>query len=48
MGTRANIYIKTKTEDICYTVDGTSALTQIKDKKYHDNYINENLPIYLL
>ncbi|MEA2099270.1 MAG: AAA family ATPase [Campylobacterota bacterium] len=31
-----------------FKVDGTNALQQIKDKKYHEKYISENMPIYLV
>ncbi|MEA2050235.1 MAG: AAA family ATPase [Campylobacterota bacterium] len=31
-----------------FKVDGTDALEQIKDKKYHEKYLSENLPIYLV
>ncbi|WP_198262784.1 ATP-binding protein [sulfur-oxidizing endosymbiont of Gigantopelta aegis] len=34
---------------ICeFKTDGTSALEQIKEKQYHEKYLAENLPIYLL
>jgi len=31
-----------------FKVDGTDALAQIKDKKYHEKYLGDNLPIYLV
>ena len=31
-----------------FKVDGTSALAQIKEKNYHEKYLDKNLPIYLL
>jgi hypothetical protein len=31
-----------------FKVDGTSALQQIKDKNYHEKYLSEDLPIYLV
>ncbi len=30
-----------------FKVDGTSGLEQIKDKKYHEKYLSENLPIFI-
>ena len=34
---------------ICeFKTDGTSALEQIKEKNYHEKYLDKNLPIYLL
>ena len=31
-----------------FKVDGTSALQQIKDKKYHERYMGENLPVFIV
>nr|WP_275848397.1 PD-(D/E)XK nuclease domain-containing protein [Sulfurimonas sp. SAG-AH-194-I05] len=31
-----------------FKTDGTSALQQIKDKKYHEKYMNKNKNIYIL
>ncbi len=31
-----------------FKVDGTSAIEQIKNKKYHEKYLGDNLPIYLV
>ena len=31
-----------------FKVDGTSALQQIKDKKYHEKYMSGNLPIFII
>jgi len=31
-----------------FKADGTNALAQIKEKKYHEKYLDENLPIYIL
>ncbi len=31
-----------------FKVDGKSALQQIKDKNYHEKYLSENLPIYIV
>ncbi len=31
-----------------FKVDGTSGLEQIKDKKYHEKYLGENLPIFIV
>ena len=31
-----------------FKTDGKSALTQIKEKNYHEKYLGENLPIYLI
>ncbi len=31
-----------------FKVDGTSALAQIKEKNYHEKYLDKDLPIYLL
>ena len=31
-----------------FKIDGTSALSQIKDKKYHEKYLDSNLPIYIV
>jgi hypothetical protein len=37
-----NIYI------IEFKTDGTSALQQIKNKKYHEKYLSEDLPIFIV
>jgi len=31
-----------------FKTDGTSAISQIKDKKYHEKYMGENLPVYIV
>ena len=31
-----------------FKIDGTSALSQIKDKKYHEKYLDTALPIYIV
>lgn len=31
-----------------FKVDGTCALEQIKEKKYHEKYVAQNKPIYLI
>ncbi len=31
-----------------FKIDSTDALKQIKEKKYHEKYLDENLPIYLV
>jgi len=31
-----------------FKVDASNALEQIKDKKYHEKYLADNLPVYLL
>ena len=31
-----------------FKTDGTSALQQIKDKKYHERYMGENLPLFIV
>lgn len=31
-----------------FKVDGTSGLQQIKDKKYHEKYLSESLPIFIV
>ncbi|MEA1916633.1 MAG: AAA family ATPase [Campylobacterota bacterium] len=31
-----------------FKVDGTNALAQIKEKNYHEKYLNENKPLYLI
>jgi hypothetical protein len=31
-----------------FKVDGSCALEQIKDKKYHEKYLGDNLPIYII
>jgi hypothetical protein len=41
-----------KLDDCIYIIefktDGLSALKQIKEKKYHEKYISNNLPIYIV
>ena len=31
-----------------FKTDGTSALQQIKDKKYHEKYMSQNLPVFIV
>jgi len=31
-----------------FKVDGTSALSQIKEKNYHEKYLDSSLPIYIV
>jgi hypothetical protein len=47
---RIDLTIKTSTSIIIieFKVDGKEALQQIKDKKYHEKYISENLPVFIV
>jgi hypothetical protein len=31
-----------------FKTDGSSALSQIKERNYHQKYLSDNLPIYLV
>jgi len=49
---KGRIDLTIKLDNIIYIlefkIDGTDPLKQIKDKKYHQKYLSENIPIYLV
>jgi len=49
---KGHIDLTIKLDNIIYILefktDGTDALNQIKDKQYHQKYLSENIPIYLV